>query len=89
MMLQCSTCQNSSREWSDKLWMLIDLNFGLFTSLKLKYLNNNVQSHIGLLSCKSGLPVNFNEVVSCAGSLYTFAAGALSSRILTSTKQWD
>ena len=62
--------------------MLIDLNFGLFTTLKLKYLSNNVQ-------CKSGLLGNFSEVVSCAGSLYTFAAGVSSSRILTSTKQQE
>ena len=89
MVLQCSTGQNSTGECSEKLWMLIDLNFGLFTSLKLKYLSNNVQSHNGLLLCKSGLLGNFSEVVSCDGSLYTFAAGASSSRILTSTKQQE
>ena len=89
MVLHCSTGRNSTGECSEKLWMLIDLNFGLFTSLKLKYLSNNVQSHIGLLLCKSGLLGNFSEVVSCDGSLYTFAAGASSSRILTSTKQQE
>ena len=54
----------------------------IYSWMLLKYLSNNVQ-------CKSGLLGNFSEVVSCAGSLYTFAAGVSSSRILTSTKQQE